>query len=1109
MKKSLVLVLFALLASIGSVYATYIEKLPVSVTQPDGVELNLFASGDEYYNWMHDADNYTIIKDQATGYYVYAVNDKKGNIVPSSFVVGQVNPQTTDLTVGTQLSSKLIEKQTEGLRKFNQTNDLKRTMATSSVIFPGSYLNQLVVFIEFSDGDGFTTSMETYNNRFNGDTINSVKNFFLEMSGGAMNVSTYFYPQTSGTYPLSYVDSHPKSYYEKNSEDGYGDDFQERRRREILLLKNASEFIASQVPASIDLDANNDGKIDNVVFVVNAQSQGWSELLWPHKTSFPYDEIVNINGVKVDTYNFLTKNGVGVGIVSHELFHSFGAPDLYKRGSGTINSVYKWDLMGFQDWKIPQHTSVYYKKKFGDWGPEISTISADGVYTLEPISTNPFAAYKIPLPNSTTEFLMVEYRKKEGLYDVSLPGEGLVIYKVNTTSNGSYGNVSRDEIYFYRPGGTHAADGDFNNVPFSSTYGRTEFDDFTNPALLLSDGTTGGFTNGFGISEISEIGSTISFKFTAPPPSIPNFCLAPTWSATSTYNQDDIVSFDNHQWKAKWWTQNNTPGIEFGPWEEVDECVVPSNTPTVEIKQPLGGGTFLVTSPTVGIIVDVNNYETTIDSVRYVVVDLLCNVGGCASVNCYTETEAPFTLALMPTFGTIYTEIHAIAFHNGIASEESVVTTNFVAEPTISITSPINGEEYEVPVGDSTVDITVDVNYEEARVDSVTYTVVNILCNVGGCASVTSYTETESPFTLTIEPALDIVYTEIIASVYSNGIVASSDQVQTRFVQLVPQDIVLISPKSNNVLGVNNTYSFSVELSDSIGIVNSVTYKVEGPYTVEQTVTSSPFTLDWGFTQTGVFVATVVAVTAEGDTITSESISLSVVESNPTAVITSPVNNSAFVIGDMIHFTIDAVDLDGTIDSVEWYFPQGGTFPVMITTSTAPFDVTWTADLVRDQLVYAIAYDNDGRVAHSVAIALSITDSDCTTNPSWDAATVYNTGDRVVVGDVLYEAKWWTLNNDPLTNSGEFGVWSNLGECGSSSTQSAGVSNSVATVSPNLVVDNVTISANGTVVIYNMFGDKILETVVEGEKEVEVSGWEAGIYVLRVNNTEMIRFIKE
>lgn len=63
--------LFVFLAP-GSVMAAPISDLPTTVVQPNGEELNLFVSGDEYFNYLHDSDGNIIIQNYDTGYYTYA-----------------------------------------------------------------------------------------------------------------------------------------------------------------------------------------------------------------------------------------------------------------------------------------------------------------------------------------------------------------------------------------------------------------------------------------------------------------------------------------------------------------------------------------------------------------------------------------------------------------------------------------------------------------------------------------------------------------------------------------------------------------------------------------------------------------------------------------------------------------------------------------------------------------------------------------------------------------------------------------------------------------------------------------------------------------------------
>ena len=134
-------------------------------------------------------------------------------------------------------------------------------------------------------------------------------------------------------------------------------------------------------------------------------------------------------------------------------------------------------------------------------------ISIGGTYEINPLS-NPFNnIYRINSPLSN-EYFVLEYRVKEGIYEINTPGgdDGLLIYRVNDSLNGN-GNGPPDELYLYRPNGTINSNGSFAGAPFSSSLGRTQFNDGTNPNCFLTDGSEGGIN----ISNISDSNEVMSF----------------------------------------------------------------------------------------------------------------------------------------------------------------------------------------------------------------------------------------------------------------------------------------------------------------------------------------------------------------------------------------------------------------------------------------------------------------------------------------------------------------------------------------------------------------------------------------------------------------------
>ncbi|GII96270.1 glycoside hydrolase family 19 protein [Sinosporangium siamense] len=58
---------------------------------------------------------------------------------------------------------------------------------------------------------------------------------------------------------------------------------------------------------------------------------------------------------------------------------------------------------------------------------------------------------------------------------------------------------------------------------------------------------------------------------------------APAWSASAVYTGGNVASHGGKNWRAKWWTQNETPGGNSGVWDDQGACGgggTPTPTPT-------------------------------------------------------------------------------------------------------------------------------------------------------------------------------------------------------------------------------------------------------------------------------------------------------------------------------------------------------------------------------------------------------------------------------------------------------------------------------------------------------------------------------------------------
>lgn len=538
--KKIIIILIACF-SLANVHAAYLKDVPVTLTQPDGSILECFASGDEFFNYLHDGNGYTIVQHPHTGFYVYA--DKlDGELVATDFVAGRVDPATKNLRPHNLISP---EKWTA---RRNAWRDKEQHIVNRDGLPNHGTLNNISIFIRFADDGEFVNTYSSIDNMFNDESENAVSmiTYFRAASYGVMEIPTYFYPGHDDETIISYQDTYPRSYFQPYNEitnpNGYQDD--ERADREFGMLERAVNYINAYypVPEDLNIDYDNDGFVDNVCFIVRGETGAWSSLLWPHKWSL-YGREVYINGKRVWTFNFQLADAPGyfnTSTMCHEMNHSLSAPDLYHYSYTGPDAVGIWDLM-HANTTPPQHCGAYMKMKYGHWIDEIPVITQAGVYTLNPISspTPTNIAYKI-LTEDPNQFYVLEYRDNTSLFETGLPGSGLLIYRIDTRFNGNADynpdNGIYDEVYIFRPEGSTTNNGSLYNAYFSSDVGRDEFSSTTSAYPFFTDGS---IDYNLRIFDITEAGNTISFFYATS-----SECEPPTNMTMSIDDNDVALSWD-------------------------------------------------------------------------------------------------------------------------------------------------------------------------------------------------------------------------------------------------------------------------------------------------------------------------------------------------------------------------------------------------------------------------------------------------------------------------------------------------------------------------------------------------------------------------------------
>ncbi len=503
------LLIAILLLSVNMLFAAPFQNVKKILKQPDGTELHCFASGDEFYSRLHDADGFTIVQAN-NGYFVYAVSDANGNVVATQHIAGKADPKALGLKPNVAISNEEYQKR----RKAMEVNN--HVTRGDEVLNHGVY-NNIVVFIKFKGDNDLTTTRTEIDSMFNYDGYYdiSMNNYFKKATYNQLSMVSHCYPLPEGDKIIAYEDIYPRNYYQPYNEITNPEGYTNQAEREFPLLKRAIEFVADQVPDTIDIDRDNDGYIDNVIFVVKGNVGDWSDLLWPHMWSM-YGESAYINGKKVGTFNFQleTSTYFSVSTLCHEMSHSLGFPDLYHYVSGTdhLSPSGPWDLMCGNS-HPPQHSATYMKYKYGTWIDDIPEIG-HGTYTIEANSWEGGRrnCYKIPSTHPK-QFYMLEYRNNKNIFEKGLPNGGLLIYRIDTRFHGCAdynGYDTFDEVYIFRPGGSATKNGKINEAAYCQEEGKTAFNYDTDPYPFLNKNQDDLI---FNICNISAKGDQMTFTY--------------------------------------------------------------------------------------------------------------------------------------------------------------------------------------------------------------------------------------------------------------------------------------------------------------------------------------------------------------------------------------------------------------------------------------------------------------------------------------------------------------------------------------------------------------------------------------------------------------------
>lgn len=205
---------------------------------------------------------------------------------------------------------------------------------------------------------------------------------------------------------------------------------------------------------------DDDGYVDAVVFqFLERGASCGGPAIWPHRSriagwtgsAFRTNDL-RPNGQPILANDYIIQSTVNcatgelqtASIISHELGHVLGLPDLYDSSQGLEPEKRRWvvgcwSLMAAGAWGCggmdqpleanrPSHMGAWEKEQLG-WANVTTVANTTGEVVLRPVRTSE-QVLRIDL--SDKEYLLVEYRDRQG-FDVDLPAAGVLVYRVDLT----------------------------------------------------------------------------------------------------------------------------------------------------------------------------------------------------------------------------------------------------------------------------------------------------------------------------------------------------------------------------------------------------------------------------------------------------------------------------------------------------------------------------------------------------------------------------------------------------------------------------------------------------------------------------------------------------
>ncbi len=517
MKKLFLSLPAALLLCAAQALAVPANPEPGRLLQPDGTVVTARLHGDEFHNFLTTADGYTLLQD-ADGVWRYAELSADGSLVPGAVAARDAASRTdADREYLATISTWLQPGPTPAQKQLRTLSSQLSAPGSPRGLYDYKKFKGLVLLVQYKDRS-FT---EPDYKSIVTDIINKHDYTGFTPSGSTArqvytgSVRDYFFDNSHGLFSPSF--------------DVYGPVTVNRTQYDMQQTANARSIIdeaCSKLDSEIDFsqyDTDGDGTVD-MFYVIFAgfgsnNTGNDSRLVWPHASTMPANRY---DGVRLGRYACSTElYGTwmfscidGIGTICHEFSHVLGLMDEYDTdysGSGGQSvDPGAWSVMAGGSYNNYARTPVGYSmmQRYQSGFAVPKVISGPGTWTLGDIDASN-AGYRINTSHAKEYFLLENRRKTGNKWNAYLPGEGMLIFRVDSTSTQpwSQNTINADPSHNYYelvracPDGKGLAIKDSGGDPFPGTGNVTVVGPFTEPGLT---GWNDINTVGIQLEEIAE-----------------------------------------------------------------------------------------------------------------------------------------------------------------------------------------------------------------------------------------------------------------------------------------------------------------------------------------------------------------------------------------------------------------------------------------------------------------------------------------------------------------------------------------------------------------------------------------------------------------------------